>query len=118
RRSPPGSAGVRSSPRPYLRSAAGAETPPKRTVRRSRVAEFCVRRTCGAEPPPQRPLRESAIFLEGLRTTGCFLLDMRAFSLSGLAIGFKLRRPHRISGGTCKVPVRRGLHHPTLRGKQ
>jgi len=30
----------------------------------------------GAEPVPKRTRRESAIFLVGLRTTGCFLLFM------------------------------------------
>ena len=62
----------------YLRRIAGAEPLPKRTAPESWVAASR-RRTTGV----------LAIFLEGLRTTGCFLLDMRAFSLSGLAIGFK-----------------------------
>src|SRR6185436_10169376 len=76
----------------YLRRIAGAEPLPKRMAPESWVAASR-RRTTGV----------LAIFLEALRTAGCFLLDMSGFSLSRLSIGFKLRMPHWVAAafGRC-----------------
>src|SRR5687767_6429926 len=60
----------------FLRLA-GDMPAPKRTLPESLVAGSCARTMlAGAIPAPKRTRRGSAIFLEGLRTTGCFLLDM------------------------------------------
>ena len=79
---------------------------------------FARTRLAGAKPAPKRTRRGSAIFLEGLRTTGCFLLDMSGFSLKRLSIGFKLRMPLRVGGGLRKVPGRRGLHQTATPAKE
>ena len=65
----------------HFRSQAGAEPVPKRIVPASVLAASTGRISfAGADPVPKRTRRESAIFLVGLRTTGCFLLFM-CFSL-------------------------------------
>ena len=68
----------------YFLSLAGVIPEPKRTAPESWVAGSFARTLAGAIPDPKRTRRGSAIFLEGLRTIGCFLLDMGGFSLIGL----------------------------------
>ena len=65
-----------------------------------------------------RTRRGSAIFLDGLRTTGCFLLDM-GFLLEWVGDRVKnLRLAAFKGGGVRKVPAPGGLHQPAMRGEQ